>query len=144
MPGSRFYVNTLPGHYRHLGLIFRAFPSVKVIYCQREPLDQCLSIYFKILRQGHEYSYDLQDLAAYYRNYQQMMAYWQRLYGKRIMTVQYETLVREPLEVARGLYAHCDLDFAPATLSADFRTDEIGRAAHYEAELAPLRAALGH
>lgn len=142
LPGGRFHVDTLPGNYRHLGLIFRAFPSVKVIYCQRQPLDQCLSIYFKIFTQGHEYSYDLQDLAAYYLNYQAMMAHWLRLYDKQILTVQYETLVREPLEVGRGLYAHCGLDFAPAALCADFRTDQIGHARHYEGQLAPLRAAL--
>ncbi|MHA1528200.1 MAG: tetratricopeptide repeat protein [Alphaproteobacteria bacterium] len=143
LPDGRFYVNTMPGHYRHLGLIFRAFPSVKVIFCQRQPLDQCLSIYFKIFMHGHEYSYDLQNLAAYYLNYQKMMAYWLRLYDQQILTVQYETLVRKPLEVGRRLYAHCELDFAPAALRADFKTDQIDHAKHYEGQLAPLRAALG-
>jgi hypothetical protein len=60
------------------------------------------------------------------------------------LAVQYETLVRKPLEVGRRLYAHCELDFAPAALRADFKTDQIGHAKHYEAQLAPLRAALGH
>ena len=143
LPGGRFYVNTLPGNYRYLGLIFRAFPSVKVIYCERQPLDQCLSIYFRIFTDGHEYSYDQQTLAAYYLNYQEMMNHWLRLYGERILTVQYETLVRDPLEVGRSLYAHCGLDFEPARLRADFTTDQIGHARHYEGHLAPLRAALG-
>jgi hypothetical protein len=144
LPGGRFYVNTLPGHSRHLGLIFRAIPSVKVIYCLRQPLDQCLSVYFKFFANGNEHSYDLEDLAAYYVNYQDMMAHWMRLYGERILTVQYETLVREPHEVGRGLYAHCGLDFPPAMFHADFRTDQIGHAQHYERQLAPLRAALRH
>ncbi len=144
LPGGRFYVNTLPGHYRHLGLIFRAFPSVKVIYCQREPLDQCLSTYFKIFTHGHEYSYDLQNLAKYYQNYKEMMAYWLRLYEKQILTVQYEALVRDPHNVGRSLYEHCDLEFTPAKLRVDFKTDLIGYAQRYEGHLAPLRAALGN
>ena len=81
-------------------------------------------------------------MAEYYQNYQEMMAYRLRLYGKQILTVHYETLVREPIEVGRGLYEHCGLDFAPEKLCADFRTDQIGRARHYEGHLEPLRAAL--
>ncbi|MHA1527838.1 MAG: sulfotransferase [Alphaproteobacteria bacterium] len=143
LPGARFYVNTLPGNYDQLGLIFRAFPSVKVIDCTRDPLDQCLFIYFKIFTTGHEYSSDLEDLAAYYRNYRDMMAHWQRLYGERILTVDYETLVRAPQETGRRLYAHCGLDFPPAGLDAEFTTGQIGHARHYQAQLAPLHAALG-
>jgi len=143
LPGARFYVNTLPGNYSRLGLIFRAFPSVKVIHCTRDPLDQCLFIYFKIFTIGHEYSSDLEDLAAYYLNYRDMMAHWKRLYDERILTMDYETLVRAPQETGCRLYAHCGLDLPPAGLDAEFTIDQIGHARHYEAQLAPLYAALG-
>ncbi len=143
LPGTRFYVNTLPGNYNQLGLIFRAFPEVRVIHCTRDPLDLCLFTYFKIFTTGHEYSFDLEDLAAHLRNYREMMDHWQRLYGERILTVDYETLVRAPQETGCRLYTHCGLDFPPTNLDAEFTTDQIGHARHYEAQLAPLYAALG-
>lgn len=141
--GARFCVNTLPGNYNQLGLIFRAFPEIRVIHCTRDPLDLCLFTYFKIFTTGHEYSFDLEDLAAYFRNYREMMDHWQRLYGERILTVDYEILVRAPQETGCRLYDHCGLDFPPTILDAEFTTDQIGHARHYEAQLAPLHAALG-
>jgi tetratricopeptide (TPR) repeat protein len=143
LPGARFCVNTLPGNYNQLGLIFRAFPEVRVIHCTRDPLDLCLFTYFKIFTTGQEYSFDLENLAAYFRNYREMMDHWQRLYGERILTVDYETLVRTPQETGRRLYAHCGLEFPPTCLDAAFTTDQIGHARHYEARLAPLYAAIG-
>ena len=142
-PGTRFFVNTLPGHYGNLGLIFRAFPSVRVIYCTRDPLDHCLFIYLRFYAGGNAYAYDLANLAAYFRNYQDMMEHWLRLYGEHVLIVDYETLVREPQETVRRLYAHCGLDLPPAELDTDFHTGQIGHARHYEAQLAPLREALG-
>ncbi len=141
-PDSRFFVNTLPEHVWYLGLILRAMPGVRVIACERDPLDNCLFVYFKRYEAEHGYAYDLADAASHCADYRDMVAHWRALYGERILVVAYEELVRERAATAARLYAHCGLegapDLAPETLSAD----EIGYWCRYEPYLEPLRRAL--
>ena len=140
---SRFFVNTKPESYLHIGLILQALPFARVIYCHRDPLDNCLFIYFKRYLGGVPYSYDLRNIASYYADYQEMIAHWQRLYGNRILSVGYEDLVRNPVETGAEIYEYCGLQSYPTAIRFAFTTDEIGHWKHYEPYLGPLREALG-
>lgn len=143
-PKSPFIVNTLPGNYRHIGLIFQALPSAKVIYCHRDPLDHCLFVYFKrYAGNTNKNSYDMRDVASFYAVHRQLMAHWQRLYGERILSVRYEDVVRDTREAGARLFAYCGLDFDPAAIRHGFTTDEIGHWRNYEPYIGPLRDALG-
>lgn len=139
---AEILINTLPGSHLYLGLILRALPTAKVVFCRREPIDQCLRIYFKRYAKENEHAYSFENIAAYHDRYLDMMAHWQRLYGPRILEVQYEDLVGDPRAVAARLFKHLDLDMDPATLRADFSTTEIGHWQNYKAYLGPLQAAL--
>jgi tetratricopeptide (TPR) repeat protein len=141
-PASRFFVNTLPSHYLIVGWILQSLPSAKIIYCRREPLDHCLFVYFKRYARGNAYSYDLQALGSYYVDYHDLMAHWLRLYGAKILSVQYEELVRDPVTTSAQLYDFCGLDFDPRGTRAALTTQEIGHAKHYEPYLESLREAL--
>ncbi len=141
-PGSRYVVDTMPANYPFVGLIREAIPEARLVFCRRDPLDHCLFVYFYAYRTGNGYSYDLDHVASYYADYHRLLDHWQRLYGNHIHSVRYEELVRDPLGVAAGLYAHCGLDYDPAAIEADFTTDEIGHWRHYERHLGPLRKAL--
>ena len=72
-PDSRLVVHTRPDNYKYLGLILRALPSAKVLYCRRAALDNCLRIYFKLYRSGNEYAYDLRSIAAFHDAYGDLM-----------------------------------------------------------------------
>jgi tetratricopeptide (TPR) repeat protein len=140
---ARFFIDTMPGNYPYLGLIFQALPWAKVIYCQRDPLDNCLFVYFQRYNARHGYSYDLENTAAYYGDYQDVMTHWQQLYGDRILGVRYEKLVGNPADSAERIHEYCGLAYDPEAIRANFRTDEIGHWNHYEPYLGALRQALG-
>ena len=149
-PESRFFVNTKPELYLYVGLILQALPYAKMIYCHRDPLDNCLFIYFKRYPSSSPLGFDpirhlcdLRSIASYYVDYLEMMAHWQKLYGDRIFDVRYEDLVRSPAETGARLYEYCGLEYDPAAVRFAFRTDEIGHWKHYEPYLDPLREALG-
>ena len=142
-PDSPFFVDTMPGNYPYIGMIFQAVPWAKVIYCRRDPLDNCLFVYFQRYKARHGYSYDLRNIAAYYGDYQNVMAHWKGLYGDRIFGVQYEDMVADPAGSAARIFDYCGLAYDPAAIRADFRTDEIGHWKHYESHFAILREALG-
>ena len=139
--GSKLHINTSPGNYRFIGMILRGLPSARIIYCHRDPLDNCLAVYFSRYANRNKYSYDLANVASYHGCYGELMAHWQRLYGDRILAVGYEDLVRDPAEVGARMYRFCGLD-DPAPLRHGFTTDEIGHSKHYEAYLDPVRRTL--
>ena len=141
-PNCRFFVDTMPGNYKHVGLILQALPRAKIVYCRRDPLDNCLVSYFKTYEHGNEYSYRFDRLASYCAGYMDLMAHWLGLYGERILCLRYEEMVRKPEETALRLYRFCGLDFDAATIRHAFKTDEIGIWRHYEPYIGPLRDAL--
>jgi tetratricopeptide (TPR) repeat protein len=156
----RGVVDKTPTNYEHLGLIYLAFPNARIIHCRRAPLDSCLSGYFQLYATGHHYSYDLADLAHHYREYEAFMEHWRRTLPLRLLSVDYEGLVRDPEPVVRRILAYCDLPYAPRCLAfheapgavhtasawqvrQPLYDHAVGRWRRYEAHLAPLRAALG-
>ena len=95
-PGARFVIDKRPDNFLYIGLIKRLFPAARVVHTVRDPLDNCLSVYFLHLDHGMPYALDLLDTGHYYRQYQRLMAHWRALYGDDIVDVEYDALVREP------------------------------------------------
>jgi len=143
-PEASLVVNTLPGNHLYVGLILQSLPDARIIFCRRDSaLDHCLFIYFKRYTRNNSHSYDLESLGAYYLDYHELLAHWQRLYGDRILTITYEEMVRSPQPVVAAICQHCGLSLNEGLPGpVNFHSDEIGYAAHFEAELEPLRRVL--
>lgn len=95
-PGARFVIDKRPDNFLYIGLIKTLFPAARIVHTVRDPLDNCLSVYFLHLDHGMPYALDLLDTGHYYRQYQRLMAHWRTLYGNDIVDVEYDALVREP------------------------------------------------
>ena len=98
-----------PDNFLHIGLIKRLFPSAKIVHTRRDPLDNCLSVYF--LHTGFAYAGDLGDIAHYYLQHERLMAHWRALYPDDIHELDYDALVRDPLPAIEGLLRFCGLDW---------------------------------
>ena len=108
----RVITDKLPMNFFHVGLIKMAFPDATVIHCQRNPLDTCLSIYKNFFAaQGHNYSYDLAELARYYAHYQDLMRYWQKTMPGFMYELSYEALVKNQEEESKKLIEASGLDW---------------------------------
>ncbi len=159
-PAAQHVVDKMPGNFMHIGLITLLFPNARVIHIQREAQDNCLSCYFQNFNNGHEYSYDLEDLGKVYVEYQKTMAHWQSVPTVPILHIRYEELVHDQEAQSRRLLAFCGLDWDARCL--DFHktrrqvrtasydqvrkpmyTASAGRHQHYLPFLQPLRQALG-
>ncbi len=142
-PQSRFFINTSPVNYEYVGLIFRALPQARVIFCRRNPLDNCLAMYFSRYRRRHEYSYRLADIASYHADYTGLQEHWNDLFGERILHVGYEDLVRAPVAYAEALFDFCGLDIGDGVDVSHVYDGDIGRWRNYEAHLGELISKLG-
>jgi tetratricopeptide (TPR) repeat protein len=116
VPGKRF-TDKMPGNFLHIGLIYLLFPNASVIHCHRHPADTCLSCYERLFTKSLAFSYDQQDLAAYYKLYLDLMQHWREILPKGfILDVEYEKVVTDPENQIRRLLDFCKLDFEATCL----------------------------
>lgn len=108
---AKFMVNTLPDHYRHLGLIHLMLPNARIIHVMRDPLDTCLSCYSTLFRAGYGYSYDLGVMGRHYGFYRELMRHWNSVLPEgRILEVCHETYRAAPAAQAQRLLSYLGLD----------------------------------
>ncbi|MCA9246966.1 MAG: tetratricopeptide repeat protein [Planctomycetales bacterium] len=100
----------MPSNFLHLGLIALLFPRARIIHCRRDPRDSCLSCYFQHFNHL-PFSFDLTNLAHYYRGYAEVMKHWRSVLPLPIFEVDYEQLVENQESVSRALVEHCGLDW---------------------------------
>ena len=117
-PGAARIVDKLPSNCRVAGLIHLALPNAAIIHATRDPVDTCLSCFSKVFTDKQAHTYDLAELGRYYRNYQKLMAHWERVLPPgRILTVRYEDVVADLEVEARRIIAYCGLDWDPRCLA---------------------------
>jgi tetratricopeptide (TPR) repeat protein len=159
--GSRpYFIDKMPNNFSHVGLIQAILPRSIIIDVRRHPMDACFSTYKQNFAEGQSFSYDLEDLGRYYRCYLSLMDHWDDVLPGKVLRLRYEELIRDPEAQIRRLLSHCSLAFEPAclafhetkrsvrTASAEqvrqpLYTSGVGYWRHFEAQLAPLRRALG-
>jgi hypothetical protein len=149
----------MPHNYHLVGLIALLFPRARIIYCRRDPMDKCFSIYANALNEFHSYGADLSTLGAYYRQHVRLMEHWKQLLPGRFFEMRYEDLVADLDGKARAMVDFVGLPWDPACLQF-FETERtvstiskwqvrqplysssIARWKPYEKYLGPLKEAL--
>ena len=115
-PGARTVTDKRPDNFLHLGLVKAMFPSARIVYTSRHPIDNCLSIYFQQLGGNLSYATDLLNTAHYYRQHERLMDHWRSLFPRNIFTVRYDDLVRSPEPLVRQLLDFLGLEWDDACL----------------------------
>ena len=155
-----YFIDKNPNNWMHVGLIHLILPNAKIIDARRHPMSCCFSVFKQHFARGNRYSYDLRELGRYYRDYVDLMAWFDKAMPGRIHRATYEQVVDDLETEVRRLLEYCGLEFEPACLRY-FENDRAVRTAsseqvrrpiyrdsleqwtHYDPWLAPLREALG-
>jgi tetratricopeptide (TPR) repeat protein len=111
------FTDKLPGNLPYIGAILAMLPDALVIGVRREAMDVCWSCYRQLMMGGSEFVYDLQSLAQYWQDFESHMDFWEEQAPGRVLTVQYEDLVRDPGAQTRRLLEFAGLEFETACLS---------------------------
>jgi Tfp pilus assembly protein PilF len=104
-------------NWQWIGVIRAMLPGAKIISCHRDPVETCFACYRQLFSEGLQFSYDLKDLAGYYNDYRYLAGYWQENHAGHVLSLSYETVVRESEAQIRRLLAFCQLSFDAACLS---------------------------
>jgi len=158
--GRPFFIDKMPNNFRDIGLIHLMLPKAKIIDARREPMACCFGNLKQLFASGQEFSYNITDIARYYRTYLEIMQHWNMALPGRILTVHHEDVVADLEGSVRRILDFCALPLEPACLKfhetpRSVRTasseqvrqpisrEGLGQWRHYEPWLASLRTALG-
>jgi tetratricopeptide (TPR) repeat protein len=155
-----FFIDKMPNNFRHIGLIHLILPNSKIIDARRHPMGGCFSGFKQLFAHGQTFTYGLEDIGKYYRDYVRLMDHWDAVLPGRVHRVQYEEMVADTDAQIHALLDYCELDFedqclkfyetdrAVRTPSAEQVRKPIYKEAleqwrNYDAHLGPLKEALG-
>ncbi len=92
-----YIVDTFPYNFIYFGIIASLIPNAKFFHCKRNQFDTCLDIYFKNFKHGHEYSYDLENIAHFYIQYKRLMSFWYQKFPGVINDIEFESVISNPI-----------------------------------------------
>lgn len=155
-----FFIDKMPNNFAHVGLIHLILPRAKIIDARRHPLGCCFSGFKQHFARGQHFTYSLEDIGRYYRDYVELMAHFDATLPGRVHRVIYEEMVEDTVGQVHRLLEYCGLPFderclrfyenerAVRTASSEQVRRPIYREAvdqwrHYEPWLGPLKAVLG-
>lgn len=131
--GRARFIDKMPNNFRHIGLIKLILPNATIIDVRRNPMAACFSGYKQLFAEGQEFSYDLGDLASYYRHYLAIV----RHFGGATHKLIYEDLVDDTEGQVRKALDALNLPFDPATLRF-FENDRAVRTVSSEQVRQPI------
>jgi tetratricopeptide (TPR) repeat protein len=161
--GRDFFIDKMPANVLHLGLIHLILPNAKIIDVRRAPMAAGFAAFrqfFQLDQTGADFTYDLQDIGCYYRDYVELTAHFDAVLPGRVFRLEHESLVEDTPGQVRDLLEYCGLAFEEGCLrfweterpiqtpSAQQVRRPISRSGldhwrHYEPWLGSLRQSLG-
>ena len=106
-----------PQNFRWIGFIKIFFPNSKVIHCNRNAKDNCLSLFKNnFASKDMNWACDQEDIAEYYNLYQDLINFWNKKIPNFIYNANYEKIVENQEKEIKKLIDFCDLDWDPACL----------------------------
>ncbi len=156
-----FFIDKLPNNWAHTALIHLVLPNARIIDARRDPLDCCFSNFKQHYARGQSFTYALDDLGRYYRDYVRMMTHVDMVLPGRVHRVDHEALIENTETEVRALLTACGLAFEPGCLTfheteravrtasseqvrRPINRDGVDAWRPYEQWLNPLRSALGN
>ena len=155
-----YFIDKMPNNFAHVGLIHLILPNAKVIDARRHPLGCCFSGFKQHFARGQKFTYSLEEIGRYYRDYVELMAHFDAVLPGRVCRVFYEDVVADLEREVRRVLDHCGLPFEEKCLEFH-RTERAVRTASsqqvrtpiyregvdqwrkYDAWLDPMKQALG-
>jgi len=108
---ENFVTDKAPLNFRYIGIIKLIFPNSKVIHCSRSPKDNCLSLYKNFFDENLNFSYDQDDLSKFYKQYNDIMIFWNKNIPQFIHNIKYEKLISDPKDEIKNLLDFCGLNW---------------------------------
>lgn len=115
--GTPFFIDKMPNNFRHIGLIHLILPNAKIIDARRGAMGCCFSGFKQLFAEGQEFTYGLEEVGRYYRDYVALMDHWDKVLPGKVLLTRYEEVVADLETQVRRLLDFCGLPFEEACLN---------------------------
>jgi tetratricopeptide (TPR) repeat protein len=113
----QYVTDKMPHNFVLIGFIKILFPNAKIIYCQRDKMDNCFSLFaHKFVDKSHGYCYNQRTLGNYYNLHLRLMKYWLKIFKDQIYVLKHESLIENQEKYSREILDYCGLDWEPECL----------------------------
>ncbi len=136
-------VDKAPLNFFHAGLIHQLFPDARILVCQRDPRDVCLSIYSENFDTRQSFATDLDDLVFYYKEYRRLVEHWKQVIPDRLREICYEDLVDAPEAHLKDLVDWIGLEWDPACLEFHRRQEAVLTPSKWQVRSPLYRSSMG-
>ncbi|MBY0562595.1 MAG: sulfotransferase [Hyphomonadaceae bacterium] len=138
-PTAEFVTDKRPDNFLRIADLKAMFPEAKIVRTVRDPLDNCLSVFFLHLDPSMSYAFDLQDIAHYLGQERRLLRHWKERFGADLHNFDYDQFVRRPREVLEEVLAFCGLPWNDDCL-AFYERDALVKTASVWQVRRPLHA----
>ena len=115
---SKIITDKAPPNFRWIGFIKIFFPNSKIIHCNRNAKDNCLSLFKNNFASSDmNWAYDQKDIAEYYNQYYDLIKFWNKKLPKDIYNANYERIVQNKEIEIKKLIKFCGLKWNSACLN---------------------------
>jgi tetratricopeptide (TPR) repeat protein len=132
-----FFIDKMPNNFRHIGLISLILPNAKIIDARRHPMACCFSGFKQLFAEGQEFTYGLEEIGTYYKDYVELMDHWDKVLPGKVLRVQYEDVVADLDTQVRRILDYCGLEFEESCISF-YETDRSIRTPSSEQVRQPI------
>lgn len=157
---AAYFIDKMPNNFTHIGFIRSILPNAKIIDARRNPMATCFSCYKQLFAQGQHFTYGLDNIGRYFKDYITLMDHWHQTLPGQVLTVHYEDVVSDFNTQLERILGYCGLPLeescvefyktkrAVRTASSEqvrqpLYTNGLDQWKHYEEYLTPLKQALG-
>ncbi len=116
-PQTNLITDKRPDNTLYIGLIKTIFPKAKIIYTQRNPIDNCLSIYFQRLSENLTYATSLENIAHYYIEQTRLISHWKNLFPNSVTVIDYDDVVHQSEKYLKPLFSFLELEWQEECLN---------------------------
>ena len=106
-----FFIDKMPNNFRHIALISLILPNAKIIDARRNAMPCCFSGFKQLFASGQQFSYGLEEIGTYYKDYVKLMKHWDEVLPGKILRVQYEDVVNDLDNQVKRILDYCELPF---------------------------------
>ena len=114
--GAPYFIDKMPNNFMHVGLIRLILPNARVIDARREPMACCFSNFKQLFGEGQDFSYGLESMGRYYRDYVRLMDHWESALPGFVLRVQHEDVLEDLEGQVARLLEFCGLPFEEGCL----------------------------
>ncbi|MDA9598418.1 sulfotransferase [Candidatus Pelagibacter sp.] len=104
-------IDKTPQNFKWIGFIKLFFPNAKIINCNRNPKDICVSLFKNDFASSMmNWAFNQEEISDYYNHYHQLINFWKDKISNSIYDLNYERLVNDSKNEIDKLLNFCDLD----------------------------------